>query len=86
MILLVRVLGDVFVVKNAADGVFKPVPDMGQLEKFGEGSHQNTRTYEQHQHGNTPDETVYGAVHISNHFYHKYISSSFSLLSVSKKA
>ena len=61
---------DMLVTENTADGIFKPMPNMGQLEKFGKDRHQNARTDEQHQHGDAPHESVDGAVYLCDHFYH----------------
>lgn len=50
------------VTKDTADGVLEPVPDVGQLEKSGQYRHQDARSHQQYQHGDSPDEIVDGAV------------------------
>ena len=49
---------NVLVLKNGANGVFKPVPDVAYLKPPGEQGHQHAGPHQQHQHGNTPHKIV----------------------------
>ena len=70
LIFLFCVPGDVFVSENTAQGVFDPVPEMGNLEYSGKNGHENTSADQKNKHGNSPDKIVDNTVDICDYFNH----------------
>lgn len=66
------------IAEDRADGVFDPVPEMGQLEKLCHTGHQNADKSQKYQRRPSPDDAVYKTVYIGNRFNHNTFSLSLS--------
>ena len=56
--------GNVLVMEHSADGLLHPVTEVAHLENLGQHSHQDSDEGKQCQGRHTPDDTVYGIVHV----------------------
>ena len=68
--------GDLLVMKHRADGLLHPVAEMAHLENLGQHGHQDSDEGEQSKGGHTPDNAVYGIVHV-RHGIDKTAAGSF---------
>ena len=61
---------DDVLLEQTADGVLPPMTQMGHLEDLGDDRHEKSRTDQQNQSGQTPDNAVYGTVDTFDLFKH----------------